>query len=66
MAGWSLSEPVLNRLQTLEISLPHPCTLIEELHFFYLSSPSEIKGKKKKKDLQHCLVYEIAETLGLT
>lgn len=43
-AGWSPSEPVLNKLKTLEISLPHPCTLIEELHFFYfVSSPLEIK-----------------------
>lgn len=43
-AGWFPSEPVLNKLKTLEISLPHPCTLIEELHFFYfVSSPVEIK-----------------------
>lgn len=43
-AGWFPSEPALNKLKTLEISLPHPCTLIEELHFFYfVSSPVEIK-----------------------
>lgn len=43
-AGWCQSEPVLNKLKTLEISLPHPCTLIEELHFFYfVSSPVEIE-----------------------
>ena len=66
-AEWFPSEPVLNKLKTLEISLPHPCTLIEELHFFTSSSPSEIKKKKKKKkNLQRRWGVQIVETVGLT
>lgn len=63
-AEWFPSEPVLTKLKTLEISLPHPCTLIEELHFFYFVFA--LWNLKKKKSICSVAWCTDCWKLGLT